>query len=87
LDLFSESFYINRKESIDKRIEQLKTMPIEKMLDMMEETWSSRPARKLLNLDIYHTIYLFMRSSMVPRSVPFRVRSQKLSNVSHWMGD
>ncbi|XP_026763167.2 fanconi-associated nuclease 1-like isoform X2 [Galleria mellonella] len=43
LDMFSDSFYMNRKALIDKRLELIKHSTTEDMLNLMNCTWDSRP--------------------------------------------
>ncbi|KAM3963239.1 fanconi-associated nuclease 1 [Aphomia sociella] len=43
LDMFTESFYINRKTLIDERLAVIKRSTTEEMIEMMHRTWSSRP--------------------------------------------
>ncbi|KAL4714963.1 hypothetical protein ACJJTC_003114 [Scirpophaga incertulas] len=54
LDMFSQSFYTNRKEDIETKINKLKSMSMDDILCMMNDVWRSRPKHELsgINRDV-----------------------------------
>lgn len=42
-DLFTDSFYVNRKTLIDEKLTMLENLEEDILLTIMKETWESRP--------------------------------------------
>lgn len=43
LDMFTDSFYRNRKTLIDEKLKEIKESTIEDLIEKMESVWNSRP--------------------------------------------
>ncbi|CAK1584420.1 unnamed protein product [Parnassius mnemosyne] len=51
LDLFTESFYVNRKTLIDERLAMIRNSQKDNLLKKMQETWDSRPESELSGIN------------------------------------
>ncbi|XP_032519813.2 fanconi-associated nuclease 1-like [Danaus plexippus] len=51
LDMFTDSFYRNRKTLIDEKLKEIKESTIEDLIEKMESVWNSRPENELSGIN------------------------------------
>lgn len=52
LDLFCESFYANRRDSIEARLALIERCSNEELLKILQDKWNERPESKIIFLKI-----------------------------------